>query len=152
MYPTLSPAQTAYILRHSAARWILCSTPDQLAKVLELWPELPCLEAAVLMDGRPLTPEILTSIVPELADMDKIFATTPAEQATRLGIPNPYQTGGPTHVGYPPPGAAGMPQGIPGVPNMAPQGIPGVPGVPGVQGAPAVPGMPQYPARPNYSR
>lgn len=106
------------------------------------------LNGYVLMDGRPLTPEILTSIVPELADMDKIFATTPAEQATRLGIPNPYQTGGPTHVGYPPPGAAG----IPGVPNMAPQGIPGVPGVPGVQGAPAVPGMPQYPARPNYSR
>ncbi len=53
VYPTLAPAQTAFILNHSACRWVVCSTPDQLAKVLELWPGLPELEVAVLMDGCP---------------------------------------------------------------------------------------------------
>jgi len=58
IYATLSPAQTAYILRHARARWVLCSTPEQLAKVLALWPELPHLEAAVLMEGAsPAVPE-----------------------------------------------------------------------------------------------
>ncbi len=51
VYPTLNLAQTAHILHHSGSRWIFCSTPDQLAKVLELWPGLPDLEAAVLMAG-----------------------------------------------------------------------------------------------------
>jgi long-chain acyl-CoA synthetase len=51
VYPTLNPAQTAYILRHSRARWVVCSTPDQLAKVLGVLDELPDLEAVVLMDG-----------------------------------------------------------------------------------------------------
>ena len=53
VYPTLSLVQTGFILRHSSARWVFCSTADQLAKVLELWPELPELEAAVLMGGDP---------------------------------------------------------------------------------------------------
>jgi long-chain acyl-CoA synthetase len=53
IYPTLNLAQTAHILRHSSARWLLCSTGQQLAKVLELWPELPTLEAVVLMAGEP---------------------------------------------------------------------------------------------------
>jgi long-chain acyl-CoA synthetase len=53
VYATLNLAQTAFILRHSGSRWIFCSTPDQLAKILELWPELPELEAAVLMGGDP---------------------------------------------------------------------------------------------------
>ena len=51
IYATLSLAQTGFILRHSRARWVACSTPDQLAKVLSLWPELPYLDAAVLMEG-----------------------------------------------------------------------------------------------------
>lgn len=51
VYPTLNLPQTAHILRHSDSRWLLCSTPEQLAKVLDLWPELPGLEAAVLMAG-----------------------------------------------------------------------------------------------------
>jgi len=51
VYPTLNLPQTAHILRHSDSRWILCSTPEQLAKVLDLWPELPGLAAAVLMAG-----------------------------------------------------------------------------------------------------
>jgi long-chain acyl-CoA synthetase len=53
VYPTLNLAQTSFILRHSAARWTFCSTPEQLAKILELWQELPELEAAVLMGGDP---------------------------------------------------------------------------------------------------
>jgi len=53
VYPTLNLAQTAYILHHSRTRWLLCSTTQQLAKVLELWPELPALEAVVLMGGEP---------------------------------------------------------------------------------------------------
>ncbi len=53
IYATLNLPQTAFILQHSRARWVVCSTPEQLAKVLSLWPELPDLEAAVLMDGAP---------------------------------------------------------------------------------------------------
>jgi long-chain acyl-CoA synthetase len=53
VYPNLNLHQTAYILQHSSARWILCSTPEQLDKVLQAWPDLPELEAAVLMAGEP---------------------------------------------------------------------------------------------------
>jgi len=57
IYATLSLPQTGFILKHSRARWAVCSTPDQLAKVLSLWPELPYLDAAVLVEG-PM-PEVL---------------------------------------------------------------------------------------------
>ena len=56
IYATLSLPQTAFILRHAKARWVVCSTPEQLAKVLSLWPELPDLEAAVLCSGTPPAP------------------------------------------------------------------------------------------------
>ena len=51
IYATLNLPQTAFILRHSRSRWVVCSTPEQLAKVLSLWAELPQLEAAVLVAG-----------------------------------------------------------------------------------------------------
>ena len=51
IYATLNLPQTAFILRHSRARWVVCSTPEQLAKVLDLGQELPDLEAAVLCAG-----------------------------------------------------------------------------------------------------
>jgi long-chain acyl-CoA synthetase len=51
VYPTLNPQQTAFIIRHSGARLIFCSTEVQLAKVLDAWSQLPELEAAVLMEG-----------------------------------------------------------------------------------------------------
>jgi len=51
IYPTLSLPQTAFILQHAQVRWVVCSTPEQLAKILSLWPELPRLELAVLMTG-----------------------------------------------------------------------------------------------------
>jgi long-chain acyl-CoA synthetase len=55
VYPTLNPSQTAHILRDSRCRWAVCSTPEQLAKILEIWAQLPHLEGAVLMGG-PLPP------------------------------------------------------------------------------------------------
>ena len=52
VYPSLNLPQTAHILKHSRARWVVCSTPRQLDKLLSLWPELPHLEAAVLVEGQ----------------------------------------------------------------------------------------------------
>ena len=49
IYPTLNPHQTSHILRNSRARWVVCSTHEQLDKLLSLWPELPDLETVVVM-------------------------------------------------------------------------------------------------------
>ncbi|BDU69557.1 AMP-dependent synthetase [Geothrix oryzae] len=51
IYATLNAEQAAYILKDSQSRWVLCSTREQLDKVLAHWDELPALEAAVLIDG-----------------------------------------------------------------------------------------------------
>jgi long-chain acyl-CoA synthetase len=51
VYANLNLPQTAHILQNSRARWVVCSTPEQLGKLLELWPDLPHLEVAVLMAG-----------------------------------------------------------------------------------------------------
>ena len=51
IYATLNGPQAAFILRDSQSRWVLCSTREQLDKVLAHWDSLPDLEAAVLMDG-----------------------------------------------------------------------------------------------------
>jgi long-chain acyl-CoA synthetase len=57
VYPTLNPVQTEFIIRHSGAKVIFCSTRQQLDKVLHAWPRLPELECAVLMDdGAPVVP------------------------------------------------------------------------------------------------
>lgn len=53
VYPTLNAAQAQYVLKDSGARWVFCSTNDQLTKVLAHWDELPGLEAAVLLVGEP---------------------------------------------------------------------------------------------------
>jgi long-chain acyl-CoA synthetase len=58
VYPTLNALQTEFILRDSGARWVFCSTGDQLAKVLAHWQELPELEAAILLSGEPPAEEI----------------------------------------------------------------------------------------------
>ena len=57
VYPTLNPAQAQYILQNSGTRWVFCSTPNQLGKILTHWHELPDLEAAVLMGGEAEIPE-----------------------------------------------------------------------------------------------
>jgi long-chain acyl-CoA synthetase len=51
VYATLNAPQAAFILRDSQAKWVLCSTRDQLDKVLAHWDQLPGLETAVLFDG-----------------------------------------------------------------------------------------------------
>jgi long-chain acyl-CoA synthetase len=51
VYATLNAPQAAYILRDSQAKWVLCSTREQLDKVLAHWDQLPGLEAAVLFEG-----------------------------------------------------------------------------------------------------
>lgn len=51
VYATLPGSQVVHILRDSQARWILVSTAEQLAKVLEIRPQLPDLEEIVLFDG-----------------------------------------------------------------------------------------------------
>jgi long-chain acyl-CoA synthetase len=83
VYPTLNLPQTAFILRHSASRWILCSTPEQLAKVLELWEELPALEAAVLMTGEAPagTPRTVLAWATLLAEGEALEARRPEIRA-----------------------------------------------------------------------
>ncbi len=50
IYATLPAGQVAYILKDSGSRLIFVSTADQLAKVLEVWSELPALEHVVTFD------------------------------------------------------------------------------------------------------
>jgi long-chain acyl-CoA synthetase len=51
IYQTLNAEQTSWIVRHSGARWILCSTPAQLNKIIAFKADLPDLETVILMDG-----------------------------------------------------------------------------------------------------
>ncbi len=51
VYATLNAPQAAFILRDSQSRWVICSTREQLDKVLAHWDHLPSLEVAVLLDG-----------------------------------------------------------------------------------------------------
>jgi long-chain acyl-CoA synthetase len=53
IYPTLNAFQAAFVLQNSGARWVFCSTNDQLSKVMAHWHELPSLQTAVLMNGAP---------------------------------------------------------------------------------------------------
>ncbi len=53
IYCTLNAPQAAFILRNSESRWVICSDLEQLDKVLAHWDSLPCLEAAVLLAGKP---------------------------------------------------------------------------------------------------
>ncbi|MDP2875594.1 MAG: long-chain fatty acid--CoA ligase, partial [Holophaga sp.] len=51
IYQTLNAEQTAWIVRHSGARWIICSTPYQFKKLLAYQAQLPDLETVILVDG-----------------------------------------------------------------------------------------------------
>lgn len=53
IYATLPPNQIAYILNDSGARLVLVSTAEQLAKVREVWGELPALEKVIVFDDVP---------------------------------------------------------------------------------------------------
>jgi len=50
IYPTLNGPQTSYVLRNSGARWVFCSTAEQVQKVIGQKDELPALEGIVMMD------------------------------------------------------------------------------------------------------
>jgi len=51
IYHTLTPEQTAFIVRDSGARWILVSTSAQLAKLKATAERLPDLETVLFLDG-----------------------------------------------------------------------------------------------------
>jgi long-chain acyl-CoA synthetase len=53
VYPTLSAAQIAFILRDSAAGLVIVSTEAQLQKVVEVAADVPALTGVVLMDPLP---------------------------------------------------------------------------------------------------
>lgn len=54
VYATLPPHQTAFILQDSGARALFVSTAQQLAKIREVWAELPGLERVVVFDEVPM--------------------------------------------------------------------------------------------------
>jgi long-chain acyl-CoA synthetase len=93
IYATLNLPQTAFILRHSRARWAVCSTPEQLGKVLDQWPELPDLETVVLM----------SSALPEGLDYrvvawDTLMAEGEAQEALRHEIRSRARTVAPSDL------------------------------------------------------
>jgi len=51
IYPTLSAAQTEYILRDCSARCAVVSSAEQLAKLREVAPRLPLLQTAIVIDA-----------------------------------------------------------------------------------------------------
>jgi long-chain acyl-CoA synthetase len=65
IYTTLTPAQTAYVLRDSGARGIFVSTPQLRDKILAIRDELPELRHIVQFDGAPGGPDVTT-----LADLE----------------------------------------------------------------------------------
>ena len=60
IYPTLTPGQTAYILRDSGAKGIFVSSAAHLRKVLDIRHELPDLDHVVLFDDTAGAAGVLT--------------------------------------------------------------------------------------------
>jgi len=60
LYPTLPARQLAYILKDSGAVAIFVSTAPQLAKILEIRPELPALKTIVAMDPDAQGPGVVS--------------------------------------------------------------------------------------------
>ena len=50
IYPTLTARQTEYILKDSGAVGVFCSTAEQVAKVLEIRPNLPALRHVIVFE------------------------------------------------------------------------------------------------------
>ena len=53
IYPTLTPAQTAYVAAHCAAKIAVVHDQKQLDKLLSVRAELPALRCCILIDGAP---------------------------------------------------------------------------------------------------
>jgi long-chain acyl-CoA synthetase len=60
VYDTLPPNQITFILNDAEIRLIFVSNPDQLAKISEIWDQVPTLERAVLFDGESDDERVLT--------------------------------------------------------------------------------------------
>jgi len=60
IYPTLTPNQTAYILRDSESVVVFCSTPEQVDKVLETRDQLPNLKHIIAFDAAARRPGVMT--------------------------------------------------------------------------------------------
>lgn len=53
LYPTLTADSCEFILKDSGARAVFVSNPEHLRKICSVWPNLPDLEFAALIDGSP---------------------------------------------------------------------------------------------------
>ncbi len=51
VYPTNSPEECLYVLRHSEARAVFCEDAEQAAKVAQIRPQCPALEHVILLTG-----------------------------------------------------------------------------------------------------
>lgn len=51
MYATNSPEEIAHIVNHAESKIVVAENEDQLAKIQQIWAQLPALEHVVLMDG-----------------------------------------------------------------------------------------------------
>lgn len=67
IYPTLSAAQARYILQDCGAKLVIASTRDQLGKIQDVRPQLPGIEAIILMDAGPEGPGETVLAFDELA-------------------------------------------------------------------------------------
>ncbi|MGH7524642.1 MAG: AMP-dependent synthetase/ligase, partial [Gemmatimonadales bacterium] len=76
IYTTLTPAQTAYVLRDSGARGIFVSTPQFRDKILAIRHELPDLTHIVQFDGASGSPDVTM-----LADLEARGAAAAARYA-----------------------------------------------------------------------
>jgi len=62
LYPTLPPDQLHYMLEHSECRVAMVSTPTQLSKIEDVWPQLPFLQGVVVFDPVGLEDERVISL------------------------------------------------------------------------------------------
>lgn len=60
VYPTLNGPQTAFVVRHSEARWAICSTAEHVRKIIEERKGGARLELVVQMDGPPAAPGVIS--------------------------------------------------------------------------------------------
>ncbi|MGH7459870.1 MAG: AMP-dependent synthetase/ligase, partial [Longimicrobiales bacterium] len=62
LYGTLPPNQIAFILKNAGTRAVAVSNADQLAKILEIWEQVPGLEFVLIFDGPASLPARVHSL------------------------------------------------------------------------------------------
>ena len=73
IYPTITPLQIEYILKDSGAKMIIVSTPELMAKMLEIFDNLPDLQKVIYMDDIEALKDFMIRY-DEIYDMGKAFA------------------------------------------------------------------------------